>query len=45
MASEQTAVTNGPGLLRGTAMLIIWGGLDREKTNEEEELNTPIPYH
>lgn len=40
MASEQTAVANGPSFLRGTAMLIIWGGLDRGKTNEdEEELN------
>jgi hypothetical protein len=37
MASEQTPITNGPGFLRGTAMLIIWGGLEKGKTNEEEE--------
>lgn len=40
MPSEQTSPTAGPTLLRGTAMRIIWGGLDQGKTNqEEEELN------
>lgn len=40
MASEQTPIVNGPTFLRGTAILIIWGGLDEGKTAaEEEELN------
>ncbi|KAK5056733.1 hypothetical protein LTR84_012265 [Exophiala bonariae] len=40
MASKQTLSMNGPTFLRGSAMLIIWGGLDQGKTNkEEEELN------
>ena len=36
MASEQTGVANGPTFLRGPAMLIIWGGVDNDKTNEQE---------
>lgn len=37
MAPKKTPSTNGPTFLRGAAMLIIWGGLDLGKTNEEEE--------
>jgi hypothetical protein len=37
MTLTEISSKKGPTFLRGSAMLIIWGGLDQGKTNEEEE--------